>query len=111
MTEQHAHLLDANTSSESVKFLAQLFGNQELVDAIDDGRQFRWAAKNGITTEELAICLPLAVMTITGQNFQVWARIYDLMPSNCQRHFTVINASETTAANPTTENPSQQAHD
>ena len=104
-------MTDANTSSESVKFLAQLLGNHELVAAIDDGRQFRWAAKKGITTEELAICLPLAVMTLTGQNFQAWARIYDLMPSNCQRHFTVINASETTAANLPTENTSQQAHD
>lgn len=82
----------ADTTSESVRFLAQLIGNDEFVAAVDDGRQFRWNPKKGITIEELAVCLPLAVLTLVGERFQAWARYYDTMPADCQRHFTVITA-------------------
>ena len=98
-------MTEDNTTKEGLRFLAQLLGSPELLAAIDDGRQFKWAPKKGITAEEIAVCLPLAVLTLTGKKFEVWARIYDVMPSNYQRHFTVIAGDTTTHP---TENPSQQ---
>lgn len=79
---------------DSARFFATFFGDQDLVDAIDDGRSFEYAPKIGITTEELAICLPLALFIMTRENFKVWAKIYDKMPPNAQRHFNVISIRE-----------------
>lgn len=57
---------------------------------LKDGRRFRWTPKQGITTEELAVCLPLVVLSLTGNQMELWGRIYDKMPSNCQQHFEVV---------------------
>lgn len=80
--------------SDGTRFLADLFGDQDLVNAIDDGRSFVYAPKIGITAEELAICLPLAILTMTEQGFKNWAKIYDAMPPNAQRHFNIVSIHE-----------------
>lgn len=86
---------NANTEyRDGARFFATLFGDQDLVDAIDDGRGFQYAPKIGITTEELAICLPLAILTMTERGFKNWAKIYDKMPPNAQRHFNVTSIRE-----------------
>lgn len=69
-------------------FLSSLF-NSAMLEAIEDGRQFRYNPKSDINTVELAVCLPLAILTITGQKFEVHAKIYDAMTPECQRHFKV----------------------
>lgn len=85
-------MIDPDSVKDGMLIFAQLFGFPELVAAIDDGREFRWQPKVGITAAELAVCLPLAVFTLTGEKFETWARMYDAMPAECQRHFHVVEA-------------------
>lgn len=85
-------MTDPTFTDDDFRLFAQLFGTPDLAAALKDGRRFQWLPQDGITTEELAICLTLAVFVITKSRFEIWARIYDVMPPNCQRHFRVITA-------------------
>ena len=91
-------MTDPTLTDDDLQLFAQLFGTPDLAAAFKDARRFEWLPRDGITTKELAICLTLAVLVITNSRFEIWARIYDVMPPSCQRHFRVIN-NQSEAAN------------
>lgn len=91
-------MTDPTLTDDDLQLFALLLGAPDLAAALKDGRRFQWFPQDGITTEELATCLTLAVLVITESRFEIWARIYDVMPPNCQRHFRVIN-NQSEAAN------------
>lgn len=83
-------MTDSRNDAEAYKLLAQMLGMDHLVDAIEDGRSFVWAPKKGITAEEIAICIPLAVLALTSERFELHPRLYDQLPPNCKAHFHVM---------------------
>lgn len=74
---------------EAAKFVAQLFGDEETSKALEDGRYFRWNPQPDISTSELASCLFLVPLVITGQHMELQQRVYDALPSASKRHFIV----------------------
>ena len=75
---------------EAAKFIATMLGSTSLLDALEDGRTFRWMPQRDITTFELALCQFLAPLVISGRNWDAHHKIYDVLPVEAQRHFCVI---------------------
>ena len=79
-----------NEQLEVAKFIATFLGSTSMLDALEDGRTFRWMPQSDITTYELALCQFLAPLVVLGQNWDAHRKIYDALPVEAQRHFRVI---------------------
>lgn len=78
----------------AVKFFAKILGDEQLQKDIEDGRTFKWAPLKDITTEELAVCMYLVPLVVTGQQWQNQLRIYDFLPDYAKRHFVVVKTND-----------------
>ena len=82
------------TNKEAVaaaKFFATLFGDEQLQRDIEDGRSFKWCPLTDITVQELAVCMYLVPLVVTGQHWQTQLRVYDALPDYAKRHFKVCS--------------------
>jgi hypothetical protein len=89
MSEDHAGS-GYKQQSEASRFMAEMLGNTELIQALDDGRHFRWRPRTDITTYELAVCQFLIPMVINGEHWEMQHKVYDKLPIQAQRHFHVF---------------------
>lgn len=78
----------------AVNFFATIFGDEQLKKDLEDGRTFKWRPKKGITTEELAACMYLVPLVVTGQHWQTQIKIYDALPDCAKEHFEVCSIHE-----------------
>jgi hypothetical protein len=82
------------TDTESIErsaanFFARFFGDTSLLDALEDGRSFRYEPKPDITTYELALCMYLLIVQAWNKPLRDEQKIYDQLPAEAQRHFVV----------------------
>lgn len=78
----------------AVKFFAKILGDEQLQKDIEDGRTFKWAPLEDITSKELAVCMHLVPLVVTGQQWQNHLRIYDILPDYAKRHFVVVKTND-----------------
>lgn len=72
-------------------FFSAFFGNTDFLEAIEDGRAFKYRPQPDITTYELSLCIYMIMAKIAaGSNTRAEQTIYDLLPPEAQRHFTVV---------------------
>jgi hypothetical protein len=75
----------------AAKFFANFLGDASLLEALEDGRGFRYEPKPDITTYELALCVYLLIAQVSPDGgLRAQQKIYDLLPATAQRHFKVV---------------------
>jgi hypothetical protein len=88
-----------NDSKQLANLFADLIGDKNLSEALEDGREFTFKPLLNITTYELALCLcfllmPLADLGPAGpedyfQTIRKMQTTFDALPPEVQRHFHV----------------------
>ena len=75
----------------AANFFANFLGDPSLLEALEDGRGFRYEPKPDITTYELALCVYLLIAQISPNgSLRAQQKIYDLLPESAQRHFQIV---------------------
>jgi hypothetical protein len=78
-----------------VKFFASLFGDEQFQKDLEDGRTFKWCPLTDITVTELAVCMYLVPLVVTGEHWQHQLKVYDALPDYAKRHFEVVHHDPT----------------
>lgn len=97
-------MFDSSTSQDSglraAKFLAAIIGGKSALEAIEDGRKFRWFPQEDISVYELAVSQYLLGLMYGNSDWRLQQRTFDAMPPEVQRHFRVksLATQEPTAA-------------
>lgn len=74
----------------AANFFANFLGDTSLLEALEDGRGFRYEPKPDITTYELALCMYLLIAQVSPNGgLRAQQKIYDLLPEGTKRHFEV----------------------
>lgn len=79
---------------QRLTFFATLLGDEQLKKDLEDGRTFKWCPLEGITVEELAVCMYLIPLVVTGQHWQTQIKVYDALPDYAKKHFKVGSIHE-----------------
>jgi hypothetical protein len=75
----------------AAEFFSDFFGDSSLQDALQDGREFTYSPKEDITVQELALCVYLLMEKVSSKgSWRSEQVIYDALPAEAQRHFTVV---------------------
>jgi hypothetical protein len=82
-------LLSTSDELKVVKFLANALGDSSILEAIEDGRQFRWYPLQDISIHELAMSQYLLGLIFNGKDLRLQQRTFDALPAGVQRHFLV----------------------
>lgn len=79
----------------AANFFANFLGDTSLLEALEDGRGFRYEPKPDITTYELALCMYLLIAQVSPNGgLRAQQKIYDLLPESAQRHFTIVRDND-----------------
>lgn len=79
----------------AASFFADFLGDASLLEALEDGRGFRYEPRPDITTYELALCVYLLVAQVSPNGgLRAQQKIYDLLPESAQRHFKVVRDND-----------------
>jgi hypothetical protein len=75
----------------AAEFFANFLGDTSYLEAIKDGRGFKYHPRPDITTYELSLCMYLLTAQISQySSLRDQQKIYDLLPEFAQRHFQVV---------------------
>ena len=71
-------------------FFANFLGDTSLLEALEDGRHFKYQPQPDITAYELSICMYLLMVQAWNRSLRDEQTIYDQLPPEAQRHFQVV---------------------
>lgn len=74
----------------AANFFANFLGDTSLLEALEDGRSFKYKPQPDITTYELSLCMYLLIAKTWNKSLRNEQKIYDQLPSSVQRHFEVV---------------------
>ena len=74
----------------AANFFANFLGDTSLLEALEDGRSFKYKPQPDITTYELSLCMYLLMVQAWNKSLRDEQKIYDQLPSSVQRHFEVV---------------------
>lgn len=74
----------------AANFFANFLGDTSLLEALEDGRSFKYKPQPDITTYELSLCMYLLIAKTWNKSLRDEQKIYDQLPSSVQRHFEVV---------------------
>jgi hypothetical protein len=81
-------------SLEAAKLIATMFGDKSTLEAIEDGREFKWFPQQDIAVYELALSQYLLGLIYAGKDWRLQQRTFDSLPPEVQRHFRVKNQAD-----------------
>ena len=74
----------------AANFFANFLGDTSLLEALEDGRSFKYQPRPDITTYELSLCMYLLMVQAWNRSLRDEQTIYDQLPPEAQRHFQVV---------------------
>jgi len=74
----------------AANFFANFLGDTSLLEALEDGRSFKYQPQPDITTYELSLCMYLLMVQAWNRSLRDEQTIYDQLPPEAQRHFQVV---------------------
>lgn len=74
----------------AAEFFANFLGDSSYLEAIKDGRGFKYRPQPDITTYELSLCMYLLMVKAWSRPLKDEQDIYDKLPPEAQRHFEVV---------------------
>ena len=74
----------------AARFFANFLGDSSLLEAIEDGRGFKYHPQPDITAYELSLCMYLLMVKAWSRPLKEEQDIYDELPPEAQRHFEVV---------------------
>lgn len=74
----------------AAEFFANFLGDSSYLEAIKDGRGFKYRPQPDITTYELSLCMYLLMVKAWSRPLKEEQDIYDKLPPEAQRHFEVV---------------------
>jgi len=77
----------------AANFFANFLGDPSLLEALEDGRSFKYKPQPDISTYELSLCMYLLMVQAWNKSLRDEQKIYDQLPKSAQRHFQVVRDS------------------